>query len=220
MKSLFQTAIECEAAGEFGKAYELLTQCLSDKSHDPGGIAFHRGWCLENGANAEADRERTIDLYRQAAEQANDEALKSKAFFRTGWLLLQQKKYSEAALAFKKASDFSAGAPLHHHIFHSALYWYAVSIECLGRYLEAVSCYERVKYLSPSLAPDSAYRKIICYNQVGNYAAALEECMSFPEHCPQGYDALRYSELFGLMAKEKNLLLRCLAENRRQEKEV
>ena len=212
MKSLFQTAVDCEAAGDFGKAYELLTQCLSDKSHDPGEIAFKCGRCLENGTDS--DRERAIAYYMQAFEKAAEAVTKGQAAFRAGWLLLQRKNHAKAVEAFKKVIDLVEPFGRDENLRHHALFWYAVSLEHLGRYLEAGHCHDAVKHLSPGLSPESAYRKIICHNHVGNYEAALRECRSFPDQSPQGFDSRRYSELTELIKKEERLLLRCLAEGR------
>lgn len=218
MENIFQAALDCEAAGEFRKAYELLTQCLSDTGRAPGEIAFHRGWCLENCADA--DRERAIGFYEQAAEKASDDALKSNACFRSGWLLLQQKEHGKAASSFKKVLDLARQAQIDSDLYHQTLFWYAVCLEHLGRYIEAAHCHDTVRQLSSKLSPESVYRKILCHNQVGNYEAAAAECRWFQRECPEGFSPSRFDQLAELIKKEELLLSRSLKESQPVGEEV
>lgn len=211
MMTPFEKAVQYENAGEYGKALELLRQCLSEDGHDKGNLYFHCGWCLENDRSG--DRSMAVRFYDQASGEAASVLVRVNGSFRAGWILLQEKDYGKAAAAFKQAISIAEQMYLDHDLYHQAAFWYAVCLEHLGQYIEAAVRYAAVQRLSASLAPESRYREIICHNQVGRYEAALRVCRSFPEHAPDGFDSNRYAELRELVKNEESLLLRCLSED-------
>jgi len=208
--TLYEKAVQYENAGEFGKAFELLRQCLSARCHDEGEIHFHLGWSLEQ--DPKGDRAAIVSSYEQAAVKAPAILMRVNAFFRAGWVLLHEREYARAAGSFRCAVDLAERSGLDHDLLPQALHWGAVCLEQTGQYLEAAAHYARVQGLSPLLAPESHYREILCHNQVGQYAEALAVCRSFPGAAPEGFDAARYSELLAQVRKEETLLVRCLAE--------
>jgi len=210
MKTLFAKAVEHEMAGEFSKARELLEQCAAVQCHDQGDLAFHLGWCLEN--EPDGDRLSALQHYEQAFAEAPALVTRVNSAFRIGWVLMQDRAHERAESAFRKAVELAERSHLDHQVYHYALFWYAVCLENRGQYLDAVERHRLVQRLSPVLAPESCYREIISHNQVGQYEEALMLCRSYPASAPEGFDPLRYAELYNLAKKEEALLVLCLAE--------
>jgi tetratricopeptide (TPR) repeat protein len=211
MKTLFETALGCEQAGEFDKARHFLEQCAVSECCDKGDLAFHLGWCLEN--TADSDRSLVLGYYEQAAEEASSDATRTNSLFRYGWVLMQNRNHEMAEVAFRKATDLAERSHLDDELYHTALFWHAVCLEYRGQYIAAAERHRKVRRLSPLLAPESCYREIICHNQVGRYDDALAVCRTFPAQAPAGVDHGRFAELYEAAKKEEALLVRCIDED-------
>jgi tetratricopeptide (TPR) repeat protein len=211
MTTLFEAALRHEKAGEYDKALDYLRQCQSELSHDRGDLAFHIGWCLENGRDGDGDE--VLRYYEQAFSEASSPVVRVNGSFRAGWVLMQNNEYKKAADAFKKAEDLAEQSHLDHDLCHHVLFWHAVCLEHLGQYLEAARYHDLVQRRSSVLAPESRYREIVCHNQVGHFEEALRVCREFPKQGPAGFDPLRYALLRQQVKKEEVLLLSCIEEN-------
>ena len=207
----YESAIQYENAGEYGKALEIFQRCLTGGGHDKGDLAFHLGWCLEH--DPEGDRASVLQYYDQAFASAPSLVMRVNSAFRSGWVLLQGKEEEKAAAAFQRVIALAEQENFDHDLYHQALFWSAVCLERQGRYLEAAHQYGVVQRLSADLVPESCYRLIVCCNQVGKFESALEACRAFPLDVPSGSDPRRFSELSALVRKEESLLLQCLSED-------
>ena len=210
MTTLFDKAVEQEAAGEFNKALGFLEQCAATQCYDQGDVAFHLGWCLEN--IADGDRAIVLRYYEQAAAESSSVMTRINGSFRAGWVLMQDRDHERAEAAFRKAVELAERSHLDHELYHYALFWHAVCLENKGQYLDAAESHRLVQRLSPVLAPESRYREIICHSHVGRYEEALGVCRTYPALAPAGFDPRRYAELYDLAKKEEALLVRCLGK--------
>jgi tetratricopeptide (TPR) repeat protein len=211
MMTPFGKAIQLENAGEYGKARELLEQCAAVQCHDQGEVFFHIGWCLEQ--DPQGDRALVVSNYEQAAAKAPTGLTRVNAFFRAGWVLLHEGQYERAEDSFRHAVSLAEQHHPDHELYRQALFWHASCLENLGQYLDAAERHRLVQRLSPTLAPESHYREIICRNQVGRYEDALTLCRAYPAQAPANFDPRRYAELYDLVKTEESLLRRCVGED-------
>jgi tetratricopeptide (TPR) repeat protein len=198
----YNYAFNLESSKYFKEAYKIFLKLFENESFDSGDLAFHCGWCLENinqGRTTEV-----ISYYQKAGETATDLKCRYNAYFRTGWVHLQLKDYRKSAEAFKKVIDISDS--FDDDIVQNAIYWYALSLESLGCYLEAVKWYRIVADICPSLNPESRRREITCLINVGLFKDALKVCYTFYNPPPNPFNRERYLELKKYAEKEIKLL--------------
>ncbi|OGU70705.1 MAG: hypothetical protein A2V93_04625 [Ignavibacteria bacterium RBG_16_34_14] len=198
----YEYALELERRSSFEEAYKIFLTLLHNDDYDYGDIAFHCGWCLENLVQGNTNE--IISYYIKAGKNASDIKCRYNAFFRMGWVYLQLKDYRKSAEAFKKVIDISDS--LGNDIVQNAMYWYALSLESLGYYLEAIKWYRIVTDTCPSLNPESRRREISCLINVGLYKDALKVCYSFLNPPPGPFSGERYLELKKFAEKEIKIL--------------
>lgn len=205
--SLYERALSGEHAGHFAEALQLFRLCVQETEHDDGDVLFHCGWCCEQGGN----EAQALHYYTLAAVQTRVPDCKLNSYFRAGWIHMHLREYANAALHFRKAIDFAEFSKYESKLYHESVFWYAVSLEPLGRFIEAIKWYRLVRKLSPGLDPESRLREISCLTRIGAFDEALELCASFDEPRPLGFSAERYDELCDAAFHERQQLLRCLA---------
>src|SRR3990172_1184097 len=106
MSDLFKKAVKHEKAGEFVEAHRLLERSRAEQCHDPGDIAFHLGWCLENISGG--DRALAVRFYEEAAVKASTDLARTNSLFRAGWVLMQDGDHDRAEAFFRRAVDLAA----------------------------------------------------------------------------------------------------------------
>ena len=212
-----RVAYELEQEQRYGEALEIFQRIRRNGGVDTGDALFHCGWCLEQ--LAEANRGRALKYYRRASLCLTASPALVNSFFRIGWLSFHDKKYAEAASSFRRAIDVAEGINLQTDLYHNSVYWFAVSLESDGLFLEALKWYQLVMQLAPLFEPEAHYREICCLNQIGAFKEALVACQVFPHEAPVGFDLNRYQELNGLVKAEAILLKQCLAEPTMSRKE-
>lgn len=206
--STFDRALFAERDARYSEAIQLFRTCLAEGEHDGGEVLFHCGWCTEQGSGNTRD---ALRYYEMASEEARVPECKLNSFFRSGWLLMHQKEYAQAATAFRRGIDFAELARHKSETYNQSAFWYAVCLESQGWYIDAIKWYRLVRTLSPQLDPESRFRELVCLNHVGSYPEAFSLCQSFDAPPPGGFPAERYSELRASIAREAELLQRCLA---------
>jgi tetratricopeptide (TPR) repeat protein len=205
--TMFHQALTLEYEGRYADALALFRRCLDDPTFDEGDIVFHCAWCLEN----EKRVSEALRLYAHAAETTQIPSCKINCFFRSGWILLHEKDHAQAAEMFRRAIDYGDLVGLKNETYQHALYWYAVCLETLGRYLEALTWYRLAQAASPQLDPESRLRQLMCLVHVGMYDEALEVCRTFDAPCPEDFAEERYAVLQAEVQKERTLLEASLA---------
>jgi tetratricopeptide (TPR) repeat protein len=198
----YDYALNLERNSSFTDAYKIFLSLLNNENYDYGDIAFHCGWCLENIGQGRTNE--VITYYINAGENASDIKCRYNAFFRTGWVYFQLKDFRKSAEAFKKVIDISEDYG--DNIVQDAIYWYALSLESLGYYLEAIKWYRIVTEICPSLNPESRRREISCLINVGLYRDALKVCYSFLNPPPGPFSRDRYNDLKVFAEKEIKIL--------------
>jgi tetratricopeptide (TPR) repeat protein len=207
----YEQALAHEQRGEFGQALALYQACLASETDDPGDLLFRCGWCLEHAHRSDNPTAmEALAYYMQAAEASRTPATTLNSLFRAGWVLMQEHRWLEAAQFLRKAIDKAALLALHDALYAHTVYWYAVCLETQGRLLEAIDWYRLTQTLTPVLQPESAFREMLCLEQIGSYHDALHVCSAFPAHPPTDFDADRYAELFSLVRRKKAILEACL----------
>lgn len=194
----YKNALELERESNFKEAYKIFLTLLNNINYDYGDIAFHCGWCLENSDKGRLGE--IITYYEKAGDRASDFRCRYNAFFRKGWVYLQLKDFRKAMEAFKKVIDISDS--FEDDIVQNAMYWYALCLESLGHYLEAIKWFRIVTDISPALNPESRSREIRCLINVGLYKDALKVCYTFFTHTPPLFNRERYFELKKIAEKE------------------
>lgn len=194
----YEDALELERKSYFDEAYKIFLNQLNNKNYDYGDVAFHCGWCLENIGQGRINE--VISYYTKAGENASDIKCRYNAYFRKGWVYLQLKDYRKSAEAFKRVIDISDS--FGDSIVQNAMYWYAVSVESLGYYLDAIKWYRIVTEICPSLNPESRRREISCLINVGLYSDALKICYTFLNPPPALFSRERYLELKKIAERE------------------
>ena len=205
----YEKALQFEQANDYSRAFELFQKCLSDNDGNKAEILFHAGWCVELGQGL--DKESALPFYQQAVEFAKTPELRINSLFGTGWLLMQDKEYVNAAASFKQAIDNAKQANIKNETYQHATYWYAVCVETQGCYIEAIEWYRVIQKTNPMLSPESLLREIVCLTHIGSYDEALRVCLKFNDTAPQGFDDNRYKELAVMVKQERDILARCLS---------
>jgi len=206
----YQKALAEEKIENFAVALKLFRDCLSRDDLDTGDILFHCAWCqehIESGENKEA-----IKLYCEASSIAHSNACRLNSMFRAGWLLMQAKKYDQAATIFRQAIDYGDVVDLKIEPYQHAVYWYAVCLETEGQFLEALQWYRLVEGLAPQLRPESHWRQVHCLESVGSYDDAVEVCNRLSKPAPDGFPVSRYNMLRDLAVRERALLSESLSD--------
>jgi tetratricopeptide (TPR) repeat protein len=208
----YEKALELEASGVYNEAFVLFRNLLNSKNKkDRGDILFHCGWCLENSNNV--DRRLAIDYYRQALETTSSLVCRMNSLFRSGWIRMGDKEYQEAVELYKRAIELHQSMDVHNGLYRDASYWFAVCMENMGHYLEALKWYRVVQKIAPLLDPESRFREINCLNRIGAYQEAMEVCRSFESEPPEGFDNNRYNELYSSAKQEQKMIEECLSDN-------
>ena len=205
----YEDALLAEREGRFNEALELFRACLENSEYEAGEVNFHCGWCLEQLPMV--DLRDVVFYYQKGAGSATSPSCKMNNLFRAGWVLMQMKEHSKAALQFRQALEYGDFAGMKTEIYLNSMFWYGVCLESQSWYLDALKWYRCVETLSPTLGPESMYRQIICLNHVGLYEDALRACCRFDNPAPHGFDRHRYEELGALAKRERELLRACLA---------
>jgi tetratricopeptide (TPR) repeat protein len=207
----YEKALALLSENRFAEAYSLFRQCVGIDGISQADLLFNCGWCLENIGNS---RKQTSSYYLSSYTSAQRDELKLHAGFRYSWVLIEEKKYSEAQSFLSKILAETKLALTESPMLRNVAYWFAVCLELEGRYLDAIDNYHKVEsFNGEGLALEAQYRKIICLNQVGKLEAALQsadEFLSLPSL--SGDEGLRQSELIRIVAHEKSQIERAFAE--------
>lgn len=210
-QSAYENALKLERDGQFDLALAQFKQLMSSSDFDHGDILFHCGWSIEQ--KAEKDDNEALHYYQEAFKIVKNRNTRMNSAFRSGWLFMHQKNFSLSADWFKKAIDQYIAGEADAVIYHDALYWYSVSLEAQGLYLEAIIWHHVVQKESLRLNPESRFREIYCLNQIGAFEDAMKLCKSFKGPLPQKFDNKRYLELQGLAKQEYKFIEACLSDN-------
>jgi len=167
-------------------------------------VFFHCGWCLEQSSREEPGA--IIEYYQRAADKTNHTIVKMNSYFRSGWIWLQARQFSRAVEHFSKVMELAERTNDWNEIACNSLYWYAVSLESLGKFLEAIECHRKVQSLSETLSPESRFREIQCLVRVGAFPEALNVCRVFGNSPPPQFDPKRFRELKQLVEQEERAL--------------
>lgn len=216
-RNLLGIAISLEQKRDYAGAFVLFQQLRRKNQSEIGEVLFHCGWCLEQ--LGEANRWRAIQYYRKASRCLTASPLLVNTFFRTGWLSFHDKDYAAAASSFFRAIGEAERINLQTDLYHNSVYWYAVSLESQGLFLEALKWYRLAIRVAPLFEPEARYREICCLNQIGAFEDALAGCHAFQSEPPAEFNLNRYKELRSLAEAEATLLTRCLTQQMVFEKE-
>jgi tetratricopeptide (TPR) repeat protein len=204
MISTYELAIKMENEGRFLAAYPLFTECLSINGCEIGDVLFHCGWCAENTKTT--DKQLAIHYYLESAKLSCDPVCKMNSNFRAGWIQMHLKNYTDAVELYKKAIETGHSEGEFNSIYSNALYWCAVSLEAVSRFLDAINLYRAVQGISEELNPESRYREIVSLVSIGRYSEAHNLCLSFNQPAPEEFSDERYTELKNLVEKEQDIL--------------
>ena len=210
INSTFDSAVMAEREGRYNEALQLFQRCLAEEDCEQGEILFHCGWCTEQEGSDVSGQ--ALRYYELASAESHMPECKLNSFFRAGWLLMHQKEYAKAATVFRYGIDYGELSYHKNEIYNQSAFWYAVCLESLGWYIEAIKWYRLVRVLSPQLDPESRVRELTCLNQIGSYDEALTLCESFDAPPPGGFNVSRYQELRTVISRERNLLQQGLSE--------
>jgi len=208
-RSQYDRALNAESNGKFAEALELFQLCITLPEYDEGDVLFHCGWCAEQVDRS--DNERALRYYEHAAFRATAPECKLNSFFRAGWLLMQRKEHAKAAVHFMNAIDYAELSQQRDELYHNAMFWHAVCLEPLGRYIEAIEWHRLIRTLDPRLDPESRVREICCLNQIASYEEAFSLCETFDHPPPPAFSATRYLDLREVVSRERDILNRCLS---------
>lgn len=207
----YKNALESVEKGDYATARALLQEYLERSSgKDKGDIHFWMGWCLENEVSG--NREQALGHYQKALAHGATPARHLEVCFRSGWLLIQDARWSDALKQLRHAIEAADAAGIRNQTFSHAIFWQAVALETLGQYIDAIEGYRRAGNLEPLLAPEGMLREIACLDRIGRYEEALNVCCSLGSTPPKGFDPCRFAEIASWVSKEQALLERCLAE--------
>ena len=201
--SHYERALAHEQQGEFAQALALYQACLAYKTNDPGDLLFKCGWCLEHEHRVNnPTRLEALAYYTQAAEVSRTPATTLNSLFRAGWVLMQEQRWLEVAQFLRKAIAEAELRELRDAFYAHAVYWYAVCLETQGRFIEAIEWYRLTQAIAPVLQPESCFREILCWEQIGSYHEALHLCSAFHPNPPADFDAELYEELVSISVLE------------------
>lgn len=204
IQCVFDLALLYEQQSDYRRAYQLFQECIYKEGVDSGDVFFHCAWCLEQ--SGESDPQKVIALYRKAARQTRISIVRMNSYFRAGWILLQERHYRKAGEYFRKVVELAERHQDWNDISCNALYWYALTLENQGHYLEALRWHRKVQSLSERFLPESRFRELLCHVRIGAFEEALHVCQKFTEPPPPGFDPNRYLELQQQVEQEKQLL--------------
>jgi len=208
---IYKRALESVEKGDYATALPLLQDYLErSSSKEAFDIHFWMGWCLEHEVGG--DREQALGHYEKALAHGATPAQRLEACFRSGWLLIQDARWSDALKQLRHGLEAAAAAGIRNQTFSHALFWQAVALETLGQYIDAIEGYRRAGNLEPLLAPEGMLREIACLDQIGRYEEALNVCRSLGAAPPKGFDPGRFAEIVSFVSKKQSLLERCFAE--------
>jgi len=202
--SPFERAIAAEHEERFANALELFLVCMEDPEYDKAELLFHCGWCTEQSKGG--DMGRALCYYEQATFEAASPSCKLNSFFRAGWLLTQQNLHNKAATIFRRAIDFADVCHQKDETYSETVFWYAVCLESLGQYIDAIKWYRLAKTLSSRLDPESRLRELSCLNNIGSYDEAMKVYSTFDAPAPRGFGETRYFELQKNVERERAML--------------
>ena len=209
-QDLVSQATKLEREQKYAEALVLFQQLRRGNRGDVGEILFHCGWCLER--LDEGNRRRALRYYGKASQCLPVSPSLVNTYFRMGWLAFHDKDYAAASPSFLRAIDEAERIHLQTDLYHNSVYWYAVSLESQGLFLEALKWYRLTIRVAPLFEPEARYREICCLNQIGEFEDALIRCHSFHPESPSGFDTHRYEELRSLVEAETTLLIGCLTQ--------
>jgi tetratricopeptide (TPR) repeat protein len=208
---IYRRALEFVDKGDYAAARGLLQEYLERSSgNEASDIHFWIGWCIENEASG--NREQALGHYQKASAHGATPNRRLEACFRSGWLLIQDARWTDALQQLWNAIEAADETGIRNQTFSHALFWHAVALETLGRYIDAIEGYRRAGALEPLLAPEGLLREIACLDRIGQYEEALNVCRSLGAVPPKGFNPNRFAEIASLVSKEQALLERCLAE--------
>ena len=118
----FDQAIKLESEGHYSRALKLFEILLKSNGHDKGDLLFHCGWCLEN-LNSE-NKETILKFYDKAAQTTTIPISRMNSYFRSGWLMMQEKDYQGANSYFHKAMAIHEEEWVDDELYHQSLYWH------------------------------------------------------------------------------------------------
>jgi len=217
-QDLFNQATKLEREEKYAEALVLFQQLRRLNCGGTGEVLFYCGWCLEQ--IGEGNRQRALRYYLKASQCLPGSPLLVNTYFRMGWLSFHERDYAAASSSFFRAINGAERINLQTDLYPNSVYWYAVSLESQGLFLEALKWYRLAIRVSPLYEPEARYREICCLNHIGEFEDALMSCRSFHPESPVGFDPHRYMELRALVATEATLLAGCLAQRTAFEEEA
>ncbi len=211
IQCVFDMALLYEQQGDYHRAYQLFQECIYKEGVDTGDVFFHCAWCLEQSGGS--DPEKVLELYQKASRQTRIDIVRMNSSFRAGWILLQEWQYRKAGEYFLEVVELAERQNDWNDISCNALYWYALTLENQGQYLEAIRWHRKVQAVSAQFLPESRFRELLCLVRIGAFQEALHVCQQFTEPPPHGFDPNRYLELQQQAEQEKQMLEAALKDD-------
>lgn len=193
----WHTAVSLEERGEHQAALAAFEALLSSAHLDRGRVRFHCGWNGELAGLIQA----AVEHYEHAARFATPE-IRLHALFRIGSIQRQRGNHADALCCFERAHGVAEVGQITHPLAHHVAYWFGLSLEEEGRYLEALTRYRKAAALA-ALRDEAGYRAIQCLVAVGRYEQAVSECKAFLAYAPAESTSTRTRELVVCVQNEK-----------------